>query len=182
MLSAPSNIQIWTLVAAIFAAVTGPSATFMTARWVTKRRERTLLVLSLHWKWFGPDEQISEAALLHVENRSEHTIFVNEVRYHWGLFWRTKRHSYTALWMEDPSDVDFPYEVGAGQSRSFMLDEDDPISIYRRLEARYGWLFNLFHRFPVRIVVETTDGRRVGISALDAMRWASRPKWAAGDE
>ncbi|WP_230630548.1 hypothetical protein [Sphingomonas sp. Leaf37] len=75
-----------------------------------------------------------------------------------------------------PKNIDFPYLVEPGKLRNIMLDEHQAT----RAADETSWLTHLLSRAGrARIKVEavTTAGKRIRISAEDAIAWKKKPTW-----
>lgn len=161
--------------APLVSPVLSPIIAAWTAIFLFQRKEQERVHCSLEWRYVGhPDGQYEEPFLV-VHNRSDRSVAIKDLRFLTGVLWR-KRSESTALGYDDPEDIDFPYLVEPGKLRNIRLDEHQAT----RLADETSSLANLLSRIGrARIKVEavTTAGKRIRISAEDAIAWKKKPTW-----
>ena len=93
-----------------------------------------------------------------------------------GVFFRRRAMDYFPMEYEDPSDLDFPYRVEAGEVKRFFLDTkvmDNAAATAGRVARALGYV-----RIPyLRVGVRTMAGGKVFVDAADATSWRDRAQW-----
>ena len=174
-MSTEPNLVDWlTLAAAALGTLLG---TF-TAVWQILRGEREKPDLHLDWEWFGDGGPIAELPFLYVHNRSSVTINIVGVNWYGGAF-RRKEKQYTAIYHEDPGDVNFPYPIDPGSFKKFFLDDSAAVRHFDQ-HKEHANFFGFFRRSSLWVCVKTMRGKRKFIGAERALPWRSRPKWLLG--
>lgn len=155
--------------------ILSPIIAAVTAIVLFQRKEQERVHCTVEWKYVGhPDGQREEPFLI-VHNRSDRSVAIKDLRFLSGVLGR-KRSETTALGYDDPEHIDFPYLVEPGKLRSLQLDEyqatkiADSASWAGRLLSRVG-------RPRVRVQATTTAGKRITVSAEDAIAWKKKPTW-----
>jgi hypothetical protein len=174
--SLPQNdwIDYVTLIGAVIAATTP-----LIKLWEVVRQDKERLELHIDWVDFDSDYRDS-APFLYVINRSKNPIFITEIGFRTGLFWRRKR-AYTAVDFDDPLELNFPYEILPSQQKRFMLQSHTAEKHVDRLKA-YARFSSIFRRSLLWIDVETAGGTSKKIGAERAMKWENRPAWTKLEE
>ena len=175
--SLPQNdwIDYVTLIAAVIAA-TGP----IVKLWEVVRQDKERLELHIEWVDFHPNDYRDSAPFLYVINRSKNPIFITEISFRTGLFWRRKRAN-TAVDFDDPLDLNFPYEILPSQQKQFMLQSRAAEQHIDKLKA-YARFSSIFRRSLLWIDVGTAGGTSKKIGAERAMKWQNRPAWTKLEE
>ncbi len=168
--TSPTWIEIATLIAALLAA-TGP----VVRLWEILRGDKERLNLHIDWVEFGPNHELGDAPFLYVANLGERPVFITDIHYLTGLFFR-KRRAFTALEWDDPIDLAFPYTIEPNQIRRFHISEYHarrylhPMTFRMRVSA-------VLKRSTLWIEVRTSGGTRARLGAEDVLPWSSRPEW-----
>ena len=161
--------------APIVSPILSPIIAAATAIVLFQRKEQERVHASIEWRYVAhPDGQYEEPFLV-VHNRSDRSVAIKDMRYVSGVLRRVRSDS-TALGYDDPEDIDFPYLVEPGKLRNIRLDEHQAT----RIADEASWLGRLLSRAGrARIKVEavTTAGKRIRISAEDAIAWKKKPAW-----
>lgn len=159
----------------IVSPVLSPIIAAATAIILFQRKEQERVHCSIEWRYMGrPDGEYEEPYLV-VHNRSDRSVAIKDLRFATGALWR-RRSDQVALGFDDPEDINFPYLVEPGKLRNIRLDEHlatkiaDGVWAPARLLSRVG-------RPRVKVEAVTTAGKRVRISAEDAIAWQKKPAW-----
>lgn len=161
--------------APLVSPILSPIIAAWTAIFLFQRKEQERIHCSLEWRYVAhPDGQYEEPFLV-VHNRSDRSVAIKDLRFVTGVLWR-KRSDSTALGYDDPEDIDFPYLVEPGKLRNIRLDEHqatrlaDETSSLAHLLSRAG-------RARIKVEAVTTAGKRIRVSAEDAIAWKKKPAW-----
>ena len=154
------------------------AAAVVTTIWATRRGDRELLDAHLDWEWFGSGPT-AELPFLYINNRSNHAVEIVELTWFSGAFLR-KPDEGTALYNEDPGDVNFPYRVEAGSSRKIYLEETGAIRSLKRAK-RWSETFGIVRRSSVWLRIKTIRGGVKWLGAERALPWRERPDWFTGE-
>jgi hypothetical protein len=166
----PNWVDYLTLIAALIAAI-GP----LVKIWEIWRSDNERFDLHIEWIDFGPNHEIGEAPFLFVLNKSANPIFITAIRFRTGLFWR-KKHAYTAMQYDDPTDINFPYLVDPGKKHQFILQDYAAEKHYEQIGWKSG-LSKVFRRSWLWLEIETAAKSSRIIGAERVMSWKSRPAW-----
>ena len=161
------------------AAVVGTITSAFTAVWATKRKDREVFDVPLDWEWIGSGEH-AELPFIYIHNRSENSISIVELSWMTGAV-RRKQSKYTALFNEDPSDVNFPYAIGPGDFKKLFLESSGAVAVFEKSKSRAD-LFGFVRRSSVWLKVVTMRGNTKIIGAERAMPWVERPSWITGEK
>jgi len=170
------NVVDWLTLAV---AAVGASLTTFTSIWIARQNQREKFHLHIDWVWEG-GAPVAEYAVLYVQNRSTTALQIAEIAWYRGLF-RRRKASGTAKWWDDPSDLNFPYEVKAGETKSFALEED---GAQKQLAKVTPWERRLakVRKATFWVGVTTVAGKRKFVAADPALPWTMRPNWLRTDD
>jgi hypothetical protein len=155
-------------------AALGTGLTTFTSIWIGRQAAQERVHLHIDWTWDGSGPT-AEYPVLYVQNRSSTAIQIAEIAWYRGFF-RRKRAAYSAKWGDDPSDFNFPYEVEAGKTKRFALEEDGAEKQFLKVAGsakRLSWL----RRATFWVGVTTVAGKRKFVAADLALPWKLRPAW-----
>ena len=161
------------------AAVLGTAASAFTAIWTTRRQDREVFDVHLDWEWMGSGPH-AELPFVYIHNRSKNSISVVQLTWMFGAFARRSWQG-TALFYEDPSDINFPYEIQAGSTRKLYLDEDGAKRSFEKIKGQANF-YGIIRRSSLWLKVETMRGNSKLIPAESALPWLSRPAWVTGEK
>lgn len=130
-----------------------------TAIWVFRRQQREVLYGVVDWDWLGnaPDPEVAFVA---IQNRTTARVMIKSFDYECG-FWKRKVPRKIALYYEDPSEVNFPFEIEEGKTRKFRLDEDEITRLADEVGFASGTLLQLFGMPRIRLCATTMAGTEV---------------------
>lgn len=145
--------------------------------WATRNSDRERLSAAIIWMdGFDHREEYVNWPALHVHNRSKQAIMIATMETRLGVFVRRRAMDYFPMEYDDPTDLQFPYRVEAGEVKQFCLDPavlDRAAATAGRLDRALGYV-----RIPyLRVGVRTMAGGRVFVDAADATSCRDRPKW-----
>lgn len=161
--------------APIASPILSPIIAAITAIILFQRKEQERVHCSIEWRYVGHADGQYEEPFLVVHNRSDRSVAIKELRYLTGALWR-RRSDHTALGYDDPEDIDFPYLVEPGKLKNIRLDEQqatriaDEVWMPARFLSRIG-------RARIKVEAVTTAGKRIRVSAEDAIAWKRKPAW-----
>lgn len=159
----------------IIGPILSPVIAAVTAIVLFQRKEQERVHCTIEWRYIGhPDGQYEDPFLV-VHNRSDRSVAIKDLRFIIGVLRRT-RSEHTALGYNDPDEVDFPYLVEPGKLRNIRLDEHQAV----RLADEVSWLARTLSRVGrprLKLEAVTTAGKRIRISAEDAIPWKKKPDW-----
>lgn len=158
---------------AAFGPIVGAGITLLATR-ISQREKLSATIIwnRAYYRHSAP----SEEPFLHIQNRSIHPVLVSKIFWRRGLF-RPRIADEFPLDYEDPTEIDFPYAIAAGEMRRFVLDTRSakrvadcatPLTQFASRWARRPYLW---------IEIQTIAGTRMRISASDATPWRDRPAW-----
>jgi hypothetical protein len=160
---------------AIVSPILSPVIAAITAIVLFQRKEQERVHCTIEWRYVAhPDGQYEDPFLV-VHNRSDRSVAIKELRYVTGALWR-RRADGTALGYDDPEYIDFPYLVEPGKLKTIRLDEHQATRIADEVWAPARALSRL-GRPRIKVEAVTTAGKRIRISAEDAIAWKKKPAW-----
>ena len=159
----------------VFGPVVGAAITL----WATRKAEGERISAAIIWSWaYDRSGAQIEEPFLHVQNRSGQPILISRVRWQKGLMRRSAGDE-IPLNFEDPTDIDFPYEIKAGEVRRFELDNLSARRMVQTASPLERTVSRISRRPYLWIEIGTVTGTRVRIGASDATPWRDRPAWLA---
>lgn len=168
--SSPTLVDYLTLAAALVAAA-GP----IVKLWEIFSKDRERIDLHIEWNIIDSGGEIDNEPFLFLHNKSSNAILITDIRFITGLFIRRKKR-YTALYSEDYSDINFPYEIEPGERRRFMLSSETGCSYYKYIGWR-TYLSKFFKRSWLWLGIDTASGTSKMIGAEEVIPWVVRPQW-----
>jgi hypothetical protein len=145
--------------------------------WAKNAGEKERIKAHIEWRE-GEDERGNpdyDPCVL-VQNLSGQKVYIVSVSHRWGPFYLL-RSSETALYYEEPFDLNFPYDIGPGEIRWLGLATDalrlraDRTGLLSRIAGAVYW------RPRVRIYVRTLSGATAHVGAEKALYWRQMPFW-----
>ncbi|MCJ2186356.1 hypothetical protein [Novosphingobium beihaiensis] len=173
--AAPNLVDWLTLAVAAF----GSAAATFSAIWIASREDREVFDLHISWQWFGGGKY-AELPFVYISNRSKQSIIIVDIEWLHGALKRCPDRG-TALFYEDPGDLNFPYEVPAGSTEKLFLDEDGARNAFEKASKFANW-FGWLGRSSMWLRVTTVRGTKKFIGGETALRWADRPRWVTGEK
>ena len=145
--------------------------------WTYRRQRKERLSAAIIWAW-GADYQTGgqeEQPFLTVQNRSDKPAVITDISYLAGSLW-PKPEPGTAMDFDDPTDIDFPYEIEPGKMHRFRLNSYGAKTITDKVTS-LGRLARKLGRAPVWIQVKTMANTRLRVRAEEATPWKNRAEW-----
>lgn len=158
------------------------AGTFLTALigvWSVRRSDREVFDFHIEWEWTGVGP-LPERPFIYVHNRSAHTLSIIQLSWYTGVF-RYAAHKGTAVYYDDPSDVNFPYEVEPSKTIKIYLDEGGAIKAFEEISAKIGSR-RFFRSSYLALGLKTLRGSMRYIPAERALPWSMRPKRMTGQK
>ena len=172
MADAPDVVDYLTLAAAVLA----PAAAAWTTIWSVNKSESDKFSLHVDWKFFAdPNAPSEEIPFLYIQNHSSRKILITGIQWHRGAWKRTEVRETALIW-EDPTDLDFPYEIDAGAVRQFALSEIVAKQQFDRSKS-VSKAFGRIGRSAIWIKVSTATGASKFIGGERVLPWKHRPDW-----
>lgn len=142
--------------------VVSPVIAAITAIWVFNRKEREQIYCAVDWDWFAssPDPEVP---FLAIQNRSSSQVMIKAFDYHVGLLRRAVPSKIAIFW-EDPTDLNFPYPVNAGETRKFRLDDHEVKSLANGSGKLCRLAYSFFGWPRIRLSVTTMAGAKFSVS------------------
>ena len=173
-----SGAPAWISAAQVGAAFLSPMIGAMTAILTLRWESRDSLVGSVDWVFdYDPSYGAIQYPFLMVQNRSLHSIHVTSLEFSRGILLR-KGDGHTALEYDDPIDLDFPYEIESGKTKTFALDQKQAARLYGE-DRLIDRIASSIGRKPFLLIARTMSGKKQKFSALRAIPFPTRPGWAA---
>ena len=168
--SVPNVVDWLTLAAATAGTILG---TFTTI-WSVRRADTEKFALHIEWA-FEPHSEEAEYPVLYIQNRSAGSIQIAEMAIYKG-FLRKRRSCQTVKWWDDPTDLNFPYEVKAGETGKYALSSKTIKKQFNKI-GRWRRTLSWLRRATFWIGVSTVAGKRRFIAGDSALEWSARPSW-----
>jgi hypothetical protein len=128
---------------------------------------------------FGYGREWEETSLISIHNRSSQPVAITRIRYRFGILFR-KPSQGTALDYEDPTDLDFPYVVGAGEIRKLKLDEHHAIRLAQTVGKLRIWAARVLRRSRFTVECTTSTGAKYETSGEPILPWKDQLPWKRG--
>jgi hypothetical protein len=168
----PNLVDYLTLATSIIA----PAIAAFTTIWSVRRSDKDKFSAFIDWKYGGNKETgFFEAPFIYIHNHSSNKIMIKQVHWYVGPI-RRKIFPGTALWWEDPLDLNFPFTVESGDILELALSDEMACKVYSHT-SKWSKRLGVIGRSAIWIGISTVTGASKFVGGERAIPWDKRPSW-----